>query len=151
MVERRKIENPFVVKVSRAFDAPIERVFDAWVDPANVGNWLFATPEGESKICEVDPREGGHFRIGERRGEEMAMHVGTYHEIDRPQRLVFSYYFETANEEMPSNVIVEISETENGCMVLVTHEMDDIYAEYEDSATNGWNMIFDGLEKILGK
>lgn len=150
MVELRKIENPFVVKVSRAFDTPIERVFDAWIDPNNLGNWLFSTPDGQNKVCEVDPSIGGHFRIGEQRGDEMAMHVGTYHEIDRPQRLVFSYYCETVNEDLPSNVIVELSETESGCMVVVTHEMDDIYAEYEDSAINGWNMIYDGLEKLLG-
>ena len=149
MVERRKIDNPFVVKVSREFKASAERVFDAWLDPENVGNWLFSTPDGKGKVCKVDPRVGGNFEIGEMRGDDFANHVGTYHEIDRPNRLVFSYYMETVNEDMPSTVIVEFSAKENGCVVLITHEMDDIYAEYEASAVEGWNMIFDGLNNYI--
>lgn len=149
MVELRKIENPFSVKVTRSFSLSCERVFDAWIDPVGVCNWLFATPDGENKVCEVDPRQGGDFRIGEQRGDEMAIHVGTYHEIDRPNRLVFSYYFEAENEELPTNVYVYFKEKGNGCDVTVIHEMDDIYAEYEESAIGGWTMIFDGLEKQL--
>ncbi|MCC3860767.1 SRPBCC family protein [Pseudemcibacter aquimaris] len=149
MVERRNIEKLFMVKVCREFDIDIERVFDAWIDPDNLGNWLFGTPDGKDKTSEVDPRVGGDFRIGERRGDEMAMHVGTYHEIDRPNRIVFSYYMENVNEDMPSNVIVDFETTDEGCRVSVTHEMDDIWSEYEASAIDGWNMIFDGLEKQL--
>lgn len=150
MVERRNIENPFMVKVCREFDFEIERVFDAWVDEENLGQWLFGTPEGTDKVSEVDARVGGNFKIGERRGDEMGIHVGTFHEIDRPNRIVFSYFMEGANDDAPSNVIVEFEKTENGCRVSVTHEMDDIWSEYEASAINGWNMIFDGLEKHLG-
>lgn len=149
MVEMRKIKNPFVVKVFREFNVKAEQVFDAWVDPVNVGNWLFATPEGTNKLADIDPREGGKFMIGEQRGEEFAKHVGTYHVIERPSRLVFSYYYGTENEGQSSNVIVDISETDVGCLVTITHEMDDIYAEYEQSAVEGWNMIFDGLNKTL--
>lgn len=149
MVDLRKIENPFVVKVAREFEASPERVFDAWLDPVNVGNWLFATPDGQDKICQVDPREGGDFIIGEKRGEDYAKHIGTYHEIDRPNKIVFSYFYETENEDLPSNVIVEISATENGCLVSITHEMDNIYAEYEASATEGWNMILTGLNNYI--
>jgi len=151
MVELRKFENPFVVNVSREFEASAQRVFDVWVDPANVGNWLFGTPDGKNKISEVDPWVGGNFIIGEQRGDEFAKHVGTYHEINRPSRLVFSYYYESEEEHLPSNVTVEISQTAKGCVVSVTHEMDNIYAEYEASATEGWNMIFDGLSKYINR
>lgn len=149
MVERRIITNVFKVNVSREFIFPLETVFEAWLDAENLGNWLFSTPEGVDKISDVDPRVGGHFKIGERRGEEMAMHVGTFHEIDRPKRIVFSYYMETANDDAPSNVIIDFEKTENGCRILITHEMDDVWSEYEDLAIGGWNMIFDGLEKVL--
>ncbi len=149
MVEFRKIENAFSVTVSREFDKPIERVFDAWLDPDGVGNWLFGTPDGKNKVCKVDPREGGNFEIGEQRGDNFANHVGTYHTINRPNKIVFSYYMEGENEDMPSNVILEFSKTEAGCMITVTHEMDGIYEEYEELAIGGWNMIFDGLSDIL--
>lgn len=149
MVERRNINNAFNVKVSREFNFPLETVFDAWLDAENLGNWLFSTPEGVDKMSEIDPRVGGNFRIGERRDGEMAMHVGTFHEIDRPNLIVFSYYMETANEDAPSNVIINFEKTKRGCKVFITHEMDEVWSEYEDLAISGWNMIFDGLEKLL--
>ncbi|MDG1995712.1 MAG: SRPBCC domain-containing protein [Emcibacteraceae bacterium] len=149
MVERRTIENPFVFKLSREFKTPAERVFDAWLDPKNVGNWLFGTPDGKEKGSKVDPRVGGNFEIGEMRGDEFANHVGTYHEIERPYRIVFSYYYETENEELSSTVIVELTDAGNGCIVHITHEMDDIYAEYEESTMEGWTMILNGLEKYV--
>lgn len=149
MVERRNIINAFKVTVSREFNFPLETVFDAWLDAENLGDWLFSTSEGIDKVSDVDPRVGGDFRIGERRDEEMAMHVGTFHEIDRPKRIVFSYYMEAANDDAPSNVIIDFEKTENGCRVLITHEMDDVWSEYEELTIQGWNMIFDGLEKVL--
>lgn len=149
MVERRKIDNPFVVKVSREFEASPERVFDAWLDADNLGNWLFGTPDGKEKVSKVDPRVGGGFEIGEMRGDEFANHVGTYHEIDRPNKIVFSYYMDTVNNDLPSNVIIEFSPTDKGCMINLSHEMDDIWAEYEASAIEGWNMIFDGLSNNI--
>ena len=149
MVERRNIENAFKVTVNRDFNCSLETIFDAWLDPEHLGDWLFGTPDGQDKVSSVDPNVGGDFRIGERRGEEMAMHVGTYHEIDRPNRIVFSYYMETANDDAPSNVILEFNGNDNQSSITVTHEMDDIWSEYEELTIQGWNMIFDGLEKHL--
>src|SRR4051812_8799053 len=55
-----------VVRVERAFAATPERVFDAWLDPETVGDWLFRTAEGELMRCEIDPEIGGRYDIVER-------------------------------------------------------------------------------------
>ncbi len=149
MVELRKIEKPFYVTVSRDFSASRERVFNAWIDPDGVGNWLFGVPDGKNKVSEVDAREGGSFRIGEEREGQMAIHVGTYHKIDPNNQIIFSYFMENVNDDLPSNVTVDFAENGDGCTVTVTHEMDDIWAEFEQSAIDGWNMIFDGLGNQL--
>lgn len=44
---------------------------------------------------------------------------------------------------------MDFYKTENSCKVTITHEMDEIYSEYEELTIKGWNMIFDGLEKTL--
>ena len=48
---------PVVLRVTRHFEASPERVFDAWLDPAQVGQFLFATPGGRSVRVEVDAHE----------------------------------------------------------------------------------------------
>lgn len=149
MVERRLIKNAFKVTVSREFSFTLETVFGAWLDPKHLGDWLFGTPDGVDKVSHVDPSVGGDFRIGERRGEKMAIHVGTFHEINYLKRIIFSYYFETTNDELPTNVIVDFYKTENSCKVSINHEMHEIYSEYEELTIKGWNMILDGLEKTL--
>ncbi|MBL4603429.1 MAG: SRPBCC domain-containing protein [Emcibacteraceae bacterium] len=149
MTDMRKIENPFVVKVVREFNFPIERVFDAWLDGDNIGKWFFATPDGDLRELSIDPKVGGGFVVAEQRGDELARHVGTYHEIVRPNRLVFSYYYDTGEAELSSNVTVELTTTDDGCSLALTHEMDDIYSEYEQSAIEGWNMVLSGLEAVL--
>lgn len=72
------------VTLERRIAAPPEMVFDAWLDPAGVGAWLFATPAGTIERIEIDPRVGGRFRIDERRDGELTEHHGEYVALDRP-------------------------------------------------------------------
>ncbi len=136
-----------VVRVSRRFDASPERVFDAWLDPATVGRWLFATADGVMQRVEIDPRVGGGFTIVERRAQGDAAHYGRYLEIDRPHRLVFRFAVEPDDEG--DNVTVEIVADGSGCVLTLTHEMSPEYASYEPQTRNGWTMVLDSLARQL--
>ena len=135
-----------IVQVSRRLDAPPERVFDAWLDPESVGRWLFATPEGESVRCEIDPRVGGRFRIDERRGDSVAEHFGEYVELDRPRRLAFTFATSFAPEAF-TRVTVTIERDGDGSNVTLVHE--GVWADYEARTREGWTMILDGLAHTL--
>ena len=139
--------DPVVVTVERRIAAPPERVFDAWLDPAGVGRWLFATPDGKMEEVEIDPRVGGRFLIAERRGDELAEHFGEYLEIDRPRRLVFTMLPEADGN--PTRVTVTIRSDGRGSHLTLVHEIDPKWAAYEERTREGWANILAGLDRSL--
>lgn len=136
------------VRVTRRFAAAPERVFDAWLDPARARRFLFATPDGEVVRCDIDPFVGGRFSIVDRRPAGDAGHYGTYLEIDRPRRLVFT--FSVSEDEPGDRVTVDVSPVDGGgSEVTLTHEMKPEWAEWATKTTEGWTNILDGLARAL--
>jgi uncharacterized protein YndB with AHSA1/START domain len=78
------------IVISREFDAPRRRVFEAWTNPEHVKQWYGC---GESHLisCEIDLRVGGTYRYV-LLGPDGAEHTmtGEYLEIVRPDRLVYT-------------------------------------------------------------
>ncbi len=135
-----------IVRVSRKFSASAELVFDAWLDPNTVGEWLFATPTGKMSKVEIDARVGGSYLIVENREGADVEHTGEYLEIDRPRRLVFTLKVPKYSEEI-TKVAIEIRALGTGCELTLTHE--GVLPDYIASTTSGWNMILDQLSATL--
>ena len=75
------------ILISRAFDAPRERLFEAWTKPEHVSQWW--DPSGQRlAACEIDLRPNGTFRFVPRGAKPPF--TGTYRDIVPPERLVFS-------------------------------------------------------------
>lgn len=136
------------IRVEKRFRHPRERVFDAFLDPARVGQWLFHTPEGVMEQTDYDPVAGGSFAIFERRGEELARHFGRFVEIVRPDRVVFDFWVDEAPEE-PTRVTVTFAPDGDGSLVVLTHDLAPAWASYADRTTAGWTMILDNLERTM--
>jgi uncharacterized protein YndB with AHSA1/START domain len=134
------------VRVTRRFSASAERVFDAWLDPARVGKWLFATKTGQMVRVEIDARVGGSFVIVERRDGVDIEHVGTYLEIARPRKLVFTFAVPYYSSEI-TRVTVHINPLGTGCELTLTHE--GVLPDWASRTESGWNMILDGLDGVL--
>jgi len=81
-----------IVRVTRTIRAPAERVFDAWLDPAMIPRFIVGPDVRDEELVhvQVDARVGGRFSFLVRRGGQAIDHVGTYREIERPRRLVFT-------------------------------------------------------------
>jgi uncharacterized protein YndB with AHSA1/START domain len=134
------------IRVTRAFGASLERVFDAWLDPARAAKFLFATPTGAMVRAEIDPRVGGRFCFVDRRDGEDIEHVGTYLEIDRPRRLVFSFGMPKFSSEL-ARVTVEIASRGSGRELTLTH--DGVLPDYAARTEGGWRMILDSMANAL--
>jgi uncharacterized protein YndB with AHSA1/START domain len=142
-VDPRQIE----LVVTRAFKFDPEVVFDAWLDPATVGKWLFATQDGQRVRVELTPRVGGKFVIAEKRGDQVAEHFGEFLEIERPERLAFS--FATDHNEPPTIVTIDFTPKEGGCELTLKHKFDADWAERSGEFEEGWNKILEGLDRTI--
>lgn len=81
------------IAMAYSFDAPPERVFEAWNDTSGMANWY--GPEGHTlTVAEQDFRVGGAWRYGTRdeSGEETVLY-GVYQEIEAPSRMVNTEIF----------------------------------------------------------
>ena len=148
----------FTVRVTRRFNLPAERVFDAWLNPSLAGRFLFATRTGTVLHCEIDPQVGGEFTVTDRRptadGDESffdAQHRGTYIEMDRPSRLVFDFAVEPYSDS-PTRVTLDFVPLGTSmCEVVLTHDLGDSEdaAVYADRTRQGWTTMLEHLEKVL--
>lgn len=143
--------DPIVLIVTRDFAASPERVFDAWLDPAQAAQFLFATPGGEMLQVEIDARIGGRALIVERRPGGDARHRLQFETIERPRRLVFLFAADPAEEGQWTRVSIDIVEAPGGCRLTLTHEMDPAWAAYEEQTRHGWTTILASLARTLGE
>ena len=147
-----------IVRVTHRYTLPAERVFDAWITPAQAGRFLFATRTGNILHCEIEPRVGGTFIVTDRRpiadGEESffeAQHRGTYLEIERPRRLVFEFGIEPFIEDA-TRVTIDITPgAGHTCELTLTHDLGDSLEAQANAARTrqGWTATLQQLEKVL--
>lgn len=142
------MSQPVDIRVEKHFRHSPERVFDAFLDPARVGEWLFRTPDGTIERADYDPSPGGSFAIFERRGADIARHFGRFVEIERPRRVVFDFWVEEA-PEAPTRVTAAFAADGDGCLVTLTHELAPAWATYAARTTAGWTMILGNLVRVM--
>ncbi|WP_159587015.1 SRPBCC family protein [Chelativorans xinjiangense] len=141
--------------ITRKFEAAPERVFDAWLDPAKVRAWMgMALTDfglsGDVRRIEIEPRVDGSFTFSDMREGAEAVHWGTYRVIDRPRKLVFTWF--TSEEEERANksvVTVTIEPEGRGSLLTLIHEMDPKWAEYEEQITSGWTQMLRMQARLL--
>jgi uncharacterized protein YndB with AHSA1/START domain len=131
--------------VKHRFNASAERVYDAWLDPEKVRKFLFTTATGEIVRCDMDVRVGGKYAIVDRRNGEDILHEGTYLELERPTRIVFTLRVPKYSPD-EDRVTIELEPQARGCEVTLTTETPD---EWADDTRRGWRMILDVLDETL--
>jgi len=132
----------YAVTVRREIAAPAERLFDAWLDAHSLGSWLRPGDIRETR-AETDPREGGAFRIVMVDDASSIVHSGTYREIDRPHRLVFTWC-SPATRFRDSIVTVTFQPSSNSTVVEI-NQVGLPDEEARDGHDAGWS---DGLRQL---
>ncbi len=140
------------VKVVQKFSATAERVFDAWLNPDMLNKWMFGQALRDEEVVhlKLEPNVGGKFSFMVKRDGKEIDHVGTYRELVRPKRLVFTWGIAGfSDDENESVVYINIVTDKNGCELTLTHELDAKWAEYTDRAKDSWTKMVGELAKQL--
>src|SRR6187399_217541 len=94
------------VVVRRTIAASAEDLFDAWLDPEALAQWM-RPGEIRSTVARVEPRVGGAYEITMHGSAGSSyVHKGVYRAIDRPKRLVFTWH-SPATEQKETLVTVD--------------------------------------------
>jgi uncharacterized protein YndB with AHSA1/START domain len=147
------VESDLLLVITRSFDAPRSRVFDAWLDPAQIAKWI-GTRDIRAEAMEFVPKVGGRYRIHMRRtdGSSGPVVSGIYREIVRPERLVFTWSWETAHSQgmAGDETLITLTFRERGGKTEMTLRHEGFAAkESRDSHEKGWNGSFDKLAELL--
>jgi len=136
------------VVVRRRMPAPREIVFEAWIDPLGMPEWM-CPGDVVSAEAVVDVRVGGSFRIAMKSKGAEHVHVGTYQVVEPPAKLVFTW----AGADNPGEVTlvtVELFPYGDESELVLTHERflkPDLAKRYE----TGWNTIADKFAAHLSR
>ena len=94
-------------------------------------------------VAQIDARVGGRYTFVERRPDMGEVeHVGEYLEIDRPQRLVFTFGVPQFD---PGITVVSVGTRRDGDGCVLTLTNDGVPADYVEGNRQGWTRILAGL------
>jgi uncharacterized protein YndB with AHSA1/START domain len=141
------------IRVERIFDAPRDRVFAAFTDPALIPEW-WGPYDTTTVVDEMDVRPGGRWRFIARDcdGRETAFR-GVYREVSPPERIVQTWEW----EGLPGHVSIETAEFEDlgdrtrmiGTTLFHTTEERD--GMLNSGMEKGMNETYERLDALLAR
>jgi len=147
-----KADEKTSLEIKRFINAPRDRVYAAWTDPAQLKQW-WGPEEVKTRNFTADTRVGGKYRwdLYNQEGEEMTV-LGEYRELIAGKKVVFTWKWDDdqAWETQNSIVTIELSDRDGGTEVKLTHVKLPSEAS-RDRHNEGWNSVLDRLEKFFTK
>ena len=141
---------PDSVRLERTIAAPRDTVFDAWLTADVLKRWWPAGSDWETPIAEVDARVGGKLRLVMRSpdGEEFGP-TGEFMEIERPERLVYSWTWDGHGAHEGTNLVeVEFRDLRNGGTLVVLTKRGLLDEEARRAHREGWQASHDNLARV---
>ena len=139
--------NDLTLSVSKTINAAIEDVFDAWLDPVMLAQFILPMPGMSQPEVDNDPRQGGCFTIIMQVGDDKIPHTGEYLEVSRPNRLVFSWNSPFSTDG--SKVTIVLSKVDAGTTDVELTHVKFIDEEARTNHEGGWANILDELNETL--
>ena len=138
------------ITITRVFDAPRERVWKEWTEPASFADWF------GGRDCDVpldtismDVRPGGAWRAvmlcdGGRREIRWK---GAFHEVAEPERLVFT--MSDRPDDVYELITVVLSDLGDGRTEMRFEQRGHLTPEHYEGTARGWGSFFDRIAERL--
>jgi uncharacterized protein YndB with AHSA1/START domain len=134
------------IVVKRTIPATVDELFEAWLDPESLAQWLHPGTTSRSSVS-VDARVGGAFEVVMHYANGPRRHYGEYRAIERNKKLVFTWYSD-ATHHTETLVTVEFHAASASTEIVLTHErMPDHEAGLKH--IQGWTQGLELLEGLL--
>jgi uncharacterized protein YndB with AHSA1/START domain len=129
--------------IHRLVNAPRERVWRAWTDPAELKEWW-------SPVLDADVRANGAWKaeVVSPDGSKAWSH-GTYVTVDAPKQVVYTFEWD-ATDLAPTTVDITLADNGASCEMTVRQSGFTTEAD-RDGHIPGWNTAFDELEAFLAR
>ena len=131
--------------VERVIPGPIEEVFDAWLDPVSMKQWMKPGPMTLSEAT-VDPVVGGKYALTFAGEGQVIPHEGEYREITRPHRLVFTWKSAGTGDTVVTIAFAKVADRKT--KLTLTHER-FVSEAVRDGHRSGWGGILEKLEQTM--
>jgi uncharacterized protein YndB with AHSA1/START domain len=139
------------IAITRIFDAPRERVWKEWTEPAPFADW-FGGGEAEVPLASItmDVRPGGSWRATMFAGHERfeIQWKGSYREVVEPERLVFTISDQPGDDAFEL-IIVVLRDLGDGRTEMRFQQLGRMSAEQYKAAGSGWSTFFDRMDERL--
>lgn len=139
------------ITITRIIEASRERVFHAWIEPAEFAEW-FGSRESDIPLetVSMDVRPGGSWSATMFAGPDRheIPWKGVYREIDPPKRLVFTLS-DQLDDEAVEAVTVTFDDLDGMTEMTFHQGGGNLTQEQYDGARAGWLAFFDTLAEVV--
>jgi uncharacterized protein YndB with AHSA1/START domain len=136
-----------LVRITREFDAPPDKVFRAHTDPELVRQWL-GPRDLEMHVETYDCRTGGSYRYEHRRGDESYWFHGSFHDVRPSELIVQTFTFEGVPDEVALEKLT-LEDLGDGRTRLVATSLVDSFESRDAFVASGMEEgIVQGYERL---
>jgi uncharacterized protein YndB with AHSA1/START domain len=145
------VTEPLTARVQRVMPAAPDVVFDEWLDPESLAEWMCPRPARCVSIV-VEPRVGGRVRFDVDDSGHPVLISGRFLDIDRPRLLRFTWSHSGWQDPTAVSIVNVAFEPvgDDRTLLSIEHSLLPSKEAFDDHE-NGWKVTADQLAAHLGR
>ncbi len=141
---------PVTVSMARTCKGSTQKVFDQWLIPVFIGEWMFGPHTGTSEVIELrnTVRRGGEFQFRTRSGKQEVIYSGHYEVLRIPNSLNFTWV-DSRRPQITLEVSVDFSAQDEKTRLKVSVKVPAEIKDEKDAIKELWGARCDALVERL--